>query len=69
MVNGKTKEMDAMKRNKRTTQVVQKPLAPLTEKILAGMGPEGAEIHQRLLHYVRQRTDQETRGQESDELK
>ncbi len=37
-----------MKRNKRTEKICDPNLSPLTEKILAKMGREGAAIRQRL---------------------
>jgi len=55
-----------MKRNKRTTLGAKISLAPLTEKILARMGPEGAVIHQRLLHYFQQQANPETPNRERE---
>jgi hypothetical protein len=57
-----------MKRNKRTTTLLaHEALTPLTEKILARMGPEGMAIRRRLLlHYHRLRAAEETRSQESE---
>lgn len=37
-----------MKRNKRTEKICQVDLSPLTERILAKMGSEGAKIRRRL---------------------
>jgi hypothetical protein len=44
-----------MKRNKRTEIMGHEELNPLTEQVLAQMGPEGADIRQRLKIFYRQR--------------
>lgn len=44
-----------MKRNQRTVAVARKELAPLTERVLAQMGQEGAVIRQRLLLFYQAR--------------
>jgi hypothetical protein len=44
-----------MKRNKRTEIMGHEELNPLTEQILAQMGPEGANIRNRLKIFYRQR--------------
>ena len=44
-----------MKRNKRTEIMGHDELNPLTEQILAQMGPEGADIRKRLKIFYRQR--------------
>lgn len=46
-----------MKRNKRTERVLPLDLNPLTERILANMGPEGAEIRRRLQYLYQQCSD------------
>jgi hypothetical protein len=48
-----------MKRNKRTEKVFKQTLTPLTEQILARMGPEGAEIRRRLGRFYQERADPE----------
>jgi hypothetical protein len=45
-----------MKRNKRTEIMGHDELNPLTEQILAQMGPEGADIRNRLKIFYRQKT-------------
>jgi hypothetical protein len=44
-----------MPRNKRTVVLAHEDLAPLTERILGRMGPEGAVIRSRLQHFFRER--------------
>jgi hypothetical protein len=44
-----------MKRNKRTEVMGHDDLTPLTEQILAQMGPKGSEIRQRLKKFYRQK--------------
>lgn len=46
-----------MKRNKRSEKVWHQDLTPLTERILAKMGPEGAEIRRRLQSFYQNHTD------------
>ncbi len=53
-----------MKRNKRTEIKAHEELTPLTEQILAQMGPEGAGIRQRLKNFYRQRARKEPCGYE-----
>ena len=48
-----------MKRNKRTEKVLKQTLTPLTEQILARMGPEGTAIRQRLWQFYQERRDPE----------
>jgi hypothetical protein len=45
-----------MKRNKRTEIMGHEELNPLTEQILAQMGPAGADIRKRLKTFYRQKT-------------
>ncbi len=55
-----------MLRNKRTVARADVRLAPLTERILQGMGPPGAAIRSRLLDFYRERVRQhpgETEGE------
>lgn len=47
-----------MKRNKCTKKVASQDPTPLTERILAKMGPEGAEIRRRLSHFFKERNGQ-----------
>ncbi len=44
-----------MKRRKRTEKIALQDLAPVTERILAKMGAEGAEIRRRLQLFYRKR--------------
>ena len=44
------------KRNKRTEVMAHEDLSPLTEEILAHMGPEGAVIRRRLKTFYRSRS-------------
>ena len=46
-----------MKRNKRTEIMGHEELNPLTEQVLAQMGPEGADIRKRLKTFYRQRAN------------
>jgi ATP-dependent exoDNAse (exonuclease V) beta subunit len=46
-----------MKRNKRTEIMGHEDLNPLTEQVLAQMGPEGADIRKRLKTFYRQRAN------------
>ena len=46
-----------MKRNKRTEKIGDQDMSPLTEKILAKMGSEGAAIRQRLQVFYQTRTE------------
>jgi hypothetical protein len=48
-----------MKRNKKTVVVAKKRLAPLTERILEQMGPEGSTIRKRLENFYRERLKDE----------
>jgi hypothetical protein len=48
-----------MKRNKRTGKACVQELTPLTERILARMGPEGAAIRRRLGRFYQERCDPE----------
>jgi hypothetical protein len=45
-----------MTRNKRTDSLGHEDLTPLTEQILARMGPEGADIRARLKNFYRRRS-------------
>lgn len=47
-----------MKRNKSNQKVATQDLTPLTERILAKMGREGAEIRRRLSHFFKERIGQ-----------
>jgi hypothetical protein len=53
-----------MKRNKRTEVVAQERLTPLTDQILAKMGPEGTAISQRLRRFYRERAVGQTASYE-----
>ena len=44
-----------MRRNKRTVVLAHEDLAPLTERILSRMGPEGEVMRTRLKHFLRER--------------
>jgi hypothetical protein len=44
-----------MQRNKRTVVLAHADLAPLTERILSRMGPEGEVMRTRLKHFLRER--------------
>lgn len=46
-----------MKRNKRTEKISNQNLSPLTEKILAKMGSEGAAIRRRLQLFYQTRDE------------
>ena len=43
------------KRNKRTTIISKMELSRLTEQILAGMGEEGKNLRNRLMHFLEER--------------
>ncbi len=47
-----------MKRHKGTKKVAVQGPTPLTERILAKMGPEGVEIRRRLRHLFKERQGQ-----------
>jgi hypothetical protein len=47
-----------MKRHKGPKKVAAQDPTPLTERILAKMGPEGAEIRRRLRHFFKERHGQ-----------
>lgn len=51
-----------MKRNKRTEKVCHQDLSPLTERILAKMGSEGAVIRRRLEIFYQDRVDMDDAG-------
>lgn len=51
----KTIRESTMKRNKRTEIIGHTDLTPLTDLILAQMGPEGDDIRKRLIKFYRQR--------------
>jgi len=44
-----------MRRNKRTVVRAHEELAPLTERILSRMGPEGTEVRARLQDFFQER--------------
>lgn len=43
------------KRNKKTTIISKMELSRLTEQILAGMGEEGKNLRNRLMHFLEER--------------
>jgi hypothetical protein len=43
------------KRNKKTTIISKMELSKLTEHILAGMGEEGKNLRDRLMHFLEER--------------
>lgn len=47
-----------MPRNKKTRVTAQEDLSPLTERILAQMGPEGSGIRKRLQSFYQKRMQQ-----------
>jgi hypothetical protein len=55
-----------MKRNKKTEVVANGRLTPLTDKILAKMGPEGTGIRQRLKRFYQERVVSQTDQSEQE---
>ena len=57
-----------MKRNKKTEVVAHGEMTPLTDQILAKMGPEGIAIRQRLKRFYEERVVSQTdqSGQEGE---
>jgi hypothetical protein len=54
-LNKINKQVNPMKRNKRTEILAHEELTPLTEHILGAMGKEGAAIRQRLKLFYREK--------------
>jgi len=55
-----------MKRNKKTEVVADGRLTPLTDQILAKMGPEGTAIRQRLKRFYQERVVSQTDQSEQE---